>query len=96
MIDRIKRPITGTDRMLAYGDRIARAFGMVSKSRRRTHWRFGRLNVILVEEAGEPTMVYLENEGDGAIIQATATELGEAAAAVQKLLANPPPVRRKR
>lgn len=41
-------------------------------------------------------MVYLENEGDGAIIQATATELGEAAAAVQKLLANPPPVRRKR
>jgi hypothetical protein len=83
------RPITDVDRLLAYGDRIAGK----PPARRRTHFRFGKLEVIVIEEASEPTTVYLANR-DGAIVEATAAELAEAANAVLKLLANPPPMKR--
>lgn len=83
------RPITEVDRMLAHGDRIA---GKPS-ARRRTHLRFGKLEIVLVEETAEPTLVYLTN-GEDVIVEATAGEMIRAASAVQELLANPPPMKR--
>ena len=84
------RPITDVDRLLAYGDRIAGK----PPARRRTHFRFGKLEVIVIEEASEPTTVYLANRDEAVIVEATAAELAEAANAVLKLLANPPPMKR--
>jgi hypothetical protein len=88
---RTVRPITAADRMLAHG----RAIGLSRSPRRRTHFRFGVLDVVVVEAPGEPTAVYLGNEKDGTVVQATTDELSKAAAAVQQILANPPPARRK-
>ena len=53
------RPITGADRALAHGDRLTRAIGDTVKPRRRTHFKFGKLEVVVVETSGEPTTVYL-------------------------------------
>lgn len=87
------RPITDIDRMLAAGDRIDRAIGKPpTKDRRRTHLRFGKLVLVVVEQTGEPTIVYLTN-GEGVIVEATTSELAEAANAVQKILENPPPTK---
>jgi hypothetical protein len=78
------RPITDIDRMLAAGDRIDRAIGKPpTKDRRRTHLRFGKLVLVVVEQTGEPTI----------IVEATTSELAEAANAVQKILENPPPTK---
>jgi hypothetical protein len=96
MSNRKTRPLTAVDKLLAYGDSIDRALGETSKARRRTHRRFGKLDVVLVEQTDEPTVVYLTNGGDADIVEATAGELAEAAAAVKELLTNPPPVKRKR
>ena len=80
--------------MLAYRDRLNRSTGEPQDTRRRTHFRFGQLEVVVVERAAEPTTVYLTN-GEAVIVEALATELIQAADAVQKLLANPPPVKRR-
>jgi hypothetical protein len=90
------RRITETDRMLAYSDRIERATGRRGSARRRTHRQFGQLDLIIVEETGRPTTVYMENEDSGVIVEATADELLQAAAAVRELLASPPPSKRTR
>lgn len=89
------RPITPVDRMLAWSDDMERTMGDVPKARRRTHRKFGKLDVVVVERTGEPTIVYLTNEED-VIVEAKVKELFDAADAVRELLANPPPVRRKR
>ena len=87
-------PITPVDRMLAWSDDAERAIGDEPKARRRTHRRFGKLDVVVVERTGEPTIVYL-NDND-AIIETKASNLLEAADAVREILANPPPIKRKR
>ena len=89
------RLITGVDRMLAWSDRADRALGEPAKSRRRTHLRFGKLDLIVVEVTGEPTVVYLTNGSDATIVEASAGELAEAADAVRTLMANPPPLKRR-
>lgn len=90
------RPITGADRALAHGDRLTRAIGDTVKPRRRTHFKFGKLEVVVVETSGEPTTVYLTNgEQSADLVEATAAELAQAAAAVQQILSNPP-IKRKR
>ena len=89
------RPLTHIDRVLAYGDRMDRSLGQAhAAARRRTHFRFGALDVVIVEETNQPTKVYLENEGSDALVETTAADLAEAANAVLKLLANPPPMKR--
>jgi hypothetical protein len=85
------RRITDVDRMLAFEDGINRTIDKPIKGRRRTVRKFGQLEVIVVEETGESTQVYLTN-GDGVIVEMTASELAEAAATVRELLANPPPM----
>ena len=91
------RPITDVDRVLAYDDKLALAIGDTVKARRRTHRRCGRIDVIIVETTDEPTKVYLsEGEQDSVIVEVTADELTQAAASVRELLANPPPIKRKR
>ena len=91
------RRITATDRMLAHADKLARAAGEVVGSRRRTHRRLGDIDVVLVEQAGEPTAVYLSDVGDdGVIVELTAERLFEVATLVRELLAAPPPVKRRR
>jgi|GEM_PF-2140995 len=87
------RPITAVDRMLAFGDRLTGNRHRPA-ARRRTHFRFGALEVIVVEQAAEPTEVYLTN-GNAVIVETLATDLIQATDAVQKLLANPPPVKRR-
>lgn len=87
------RPITPVDRMLAWSDRVERAIGDEPKVRRRTHRRFGKLDVVVIERTGEPTVVYLTNEED-VIVEAKAKELVDAARFVEELLRNPPPARR--
>lgn len=87
------RPITAVDRMLAWADRADP--GRVRAHRRRTHRRFGKLDLVVFEHAGEATTVYLSND-EGVIIEATVEELLQAADAVRDLLEKPPPVRRKR
>ena len=89
------RRIDEIDRMLAYEDGIKRVIGETVKARRRTVLRFGQLEVVVVEETGEQTKVYLSND-EGSITEATAAELASAAAAVRELLANPPPIKRRR
>jgi len=89
------RPLTAVDRLLAYGDQLGRALGDTLKARRRTHRRFGKLDVVIVEQTGEPTKVYLTNGTDATVVEATASELTQAAAAIQELMANPPPVKRR-
>jgi hypothetical protein len=90
------RPLTEIDRMLAFGDALDAAGGETPKARRRTHRRFGHLDVIVIEVTGEATKVYLSNTEDGsAIVEATALELAQTAAAVAELLANPPPTKKK-
>ena len=84
------RPITAVDRMLAWADKAD-----PPKSRRRTHRRFGKLDIVVIERAGEPTVVYLTND-EGVIVEATVAELLQAAAAVRLLLESRPPVKRKR
>ena len=88
------RPITAVDRMLAWSDEADRAIGDAPKVRRRTHRRFGKLDLVVVEKMNEPTIVYLTN-GEGVIVEAKAAELLKAADAVRELLANPPPVKRR-
>ena len=90
------RPITPVDRMLAWSDDAERAIGDEPKARRRTHRRFGKLDVVIIERTGEPTIVYLTNDEGSEIIEAKAADLLEAADAVRDLLANPPPIKRKR
>jgi hypothetical protein len=83
--------------MLAHGDRIRHAGAEPIKARRRTALKFGQLTVVVVEQIDEPTEVFLSNgEHDPAIVEATAAELSEAAKAVSKILAAPPPRRRSR
>jgi len=94
------RPLTAVDRMLAWSDDNDRAaadagFGDPPKARRRTHRRFGQLDVVVVERTDASTVVYLTND-EGVIVEAKASELIEAVAAVQELLANPPPIRRRK
>lgn len=90
------RPITAVDRVLAYGDKLAAALGDTVRARRRTHRRCGRLHVVVVETAGEPTAVYLtRGEADSDIVEATATELAEAAAVVREIVSEPPPIKRR-
>lgn len=88
------RPITSVDRMLAWSDGFEDAIGEPRRARRRTHRRFGKLDVVVVETTGEPTVVYLTNEED-VIVEARPKELLDAADAVRDLLANPPPIKRK-
>jgi hypothetical protein len=92
-----RRPITDVDRMLAHDDKITRAIGETVKARRRTHLRFGQLTVVVVEQTDEPTQLYLTNGAEDAqIVEATSTELTDAATAVRKLLSRPPPIKRRR
>lgn len=86
------RPITPVDRMLSWSDQ---ATGDSPKARRRTHRRFGKLDLVIVERTDEPTTVYLTNE-EGVIVESTAAELLQAAAAVRLLLESRPPVKRNR
>ena len=86
------RPITAVDRMLSWSDQVT---GDSPKARRRTHRRFGKLDLVVVETTGEPTIVYLTND-EGVIVESTAAELLQAAAAVRLLLESRPPVKRKR
>lgn len=91
------RPLTAVDRALAYGDKLSLAIGETVKARRRTHYRFGRLDVVVVETTDEPTKVYLtRDEPNPDIVEVTAGELAQAAAAVGELLGSPPPIKRKR
>lgn len=85
------RPITAVDRMLAYADRV----DGTAEPRRRTHRRFGQLDVVVVERDGAPTVVYLTND-EGVIVEATAAELLQAASAVRLILETPPAKRKKR
>ncbi len=85
------RPITAVDRMLAYADRV----DGTAEPRRRTHRRFGQLDVVVVERDGAPTVVYLTND-EGVIVEATAAELLQAASAVRLVLETPPAKRNKR
>ena len=85
------RPITAVDRMLAYADKV----DGTAEPRRRTHRRFGQLDVVVVERDGAPTVVYLTNGSDATIVEASAGELAEAADAVRTLMANPPPLKRR-
>ena len=89
------RPITPVDRMLAWSDDAERATGDEPKARRRTHRRFDKLDLVVVEQEGEPTVIYLTNE-EGVIVEATVADLFDASDAVRELLTNPPPVKRKR
>jgi hypothetical protein len=91
------RHINPVDRLLAHEDGIKRAIGETKKARRRTVRRFGRLEIVIVEESGEPTKVYLTNDADisGSVVEATAGELALAATAVRELLADPPPIKRR-
>jgi len=90
------RRITDVDRMLSFDDSLKRAIGETVKARRRTVRRFGRLEIVIVEETDEPTKVYLTNGADdGAVVEATSMELAQAANAVHELLTNPPPIKRR-
>ena len=90
------RRITDVDRMLAHEDGIKRVLGETAKARRRTVRKFGRLEVIIVEETGEPTKVYLTNGAEeGAVVEATVSELVQAMAGINDVLANPPPIKRR-
>ena len=84
------RPITAVDRMLAWADKAD-----PPKARRRTHYRFGKLDLVVIERTDEPTTVYLTND-EGVIVESTVAELLQAAAAVRLLLESRPPVKRKR
>lgn len=84
------RPITAVDRMLAYADKV----DGTAEPRRRTHRRFGQLDVVVVERDGAPTVVYLTND-EGVIVEATAAELLQAASAVRLVLETPPAKRKK-
>lgn len=91
------RRINDVDRMLAFEDNLKQVTGETVKARRRTVRQFGQLQVIIVEETGEHTKVYLSN-GDAQVIEATeatASELAQAAEAVRKALAKPPPIKRR-
>jgi hypothetical protein len=91
------RRITPIDRLLAWADRAEAAAGEAPKARRRTHHRAGKLDVVIVERTGEPTIVYV-SEGDEpspVIIQASAADLIEAAAFVREAIGRPPPVKRR-
>ena len=90
------RPITEVDRMLGYQDRLDRATGERVKARRRTRRKFGQLEVVVVETANEPTRLFLSNGSFADIVEATPAELEKVAAAVRVILADPPPIRRKR
>jgi hypothetical protein len=90
------RRINEVDRMLSHEDGLKRVLGETVKARRRTVRRFGKLEVVIVEETGEPTKVYLTNGAEeGAVVEATANELIEASGTVLKLLADPPPIKRR-
>ena len=89
------RRINTVDRMLSHEDGMKRVIGETVKAHRRTVLRFGQLEVVVVEEPGEQTKVYLSNDDDS-ITEATAAELASAAAAVRVLLANPLPIKRRR
>ena len=90
------RRITDVDRMLAHEDGIKRVLGETEKARRRTVRKFGRLEVVIVEETGEVTKVYLTNGAEeGAVVEATASELAQAASAVRETLSNLPPIKRR-
>jgi len=88
------RPLTPVDRLLAWADRSDQAAGIINKARRRTHRRCGKLDVVVVEQTGESTVVYL-SEGDDTILSASAADLVEAAAFVREAIGRPPPVRRR-
>lgn len=88
------RPITPVDRMLAWSDSADRASGEKPKARRRTHRRFGQLDVVVIYRSGEPTIVYLTND-EGVIVEAKASELIAAADAVREAMTHPSPSRRK-
>lgn len=86
------RPITPVDRMLAWSDGVERAIGDEPKGRRRTHRRFGKLDLVVIERSGEPTVVYLSND-EGVIVEARPSELFDAAETVREVLAKLPPGR---
>jgi hypothetical protein len=85
------RPITAVDRMLSWADQTT---GDSPKARRRTHYRFGKLDLVVIERTDEPTVVYLTND-EGVIVEAEAWELLQAADALREMLANPLPVKRR-
>ena len=90
------RRINEVDRMLAHEDGIKRVLGETKKARRRTVRKFGRLEVIIVEETDEQTKVYLTNGAEeGAVVEATVTDLAQAVSADHELLAYPPPIKRR-
>lgn len=76
------RPLTAVDRMLAW---VGGAY-FESEPKRRTHERFGQLDVVVVEQGGESTVVYLTND-EGVIVEARAWELLEAADFLQAVMA---------
>jgi hypothetical protein len=60
--------MTDIYRMLANPKRAAR---LAPSVRRRMHFRFGQLDVVIVERDAQPTAIYLENEDGGSIVEAT-------------------------
>lgn len=88
------RPITAVDRMLAWVDRVDPSTRVEAAraghpyARRRTHRRFGQLDLVVVEQTDVPTVVYLSND-EGVIVETTATDMLEAADAVRDLLTRP-------
>jgi len=89
------RRITSVDRLLAYEDDFKRVMGETKQARRRTVRQFGKLGVIIVEETGEPTKLYLYGtDDDSVIVETTASELERATSGVREVLANPPPIKR--
>jgi hypothetical protein len=98
MSDKV-RPLTSADRLFAYGRDADRAIGRKNdKPHHRTHRRVGVLDVIVIEEAGAPTRVFLSEGGpDGPIVETTVAALRQALAHVEEIVSQPPPARvRKR
>lgn len=86
------RPITEADRLLDYEKRSSRAVGIKTPKQRRTSRRAGRLHVVVVEAAGEPSRVFLQEARDQSVslVETMVADLRLALAEVEAILALPP------
>jgi len=91
----VTRRITDVDRMLRWSDDMDRALDRPKRARRRHHRRIDDFDVIVVEETGQPTMVYLAEPDSSAGFELNVEQLRRVSQFVEEILKQPPPIKRR-